>query len=459
MRQSSRRLRNPVQAYYSGLIPELLARLAARKWRVRLEHLLLEVDAAQRMSIEELKAYRDRKLVGLARYCYEHVPYYRELFRRIGVSPQTFSGLEDLSSIPLLTREIVQHRYKELLSDEVASLQPDSRTTGGTTGQPVTVLCDRWTTFVQEACHLRGLSWSGYKTGFPTLGFYGGSLGLGKTGLKDRLIRRLNRVYPFPAFELDSRTAVAVAKMCRRKGIRYGMGYCSAWFLFCDYLQKAGVSLALTGVYPTAEVLHPHWADKIKEVTGADVMDYYGCREIMALGHRPGPGLPHCIPEDHVVIEVLGEDGRISATGTGEFVITDLDNRAFPLLRYRNGDAGCIGEPDASLGLPFRRILRLDGRVNEFFYRTDGFRVSGVLATYLLQRTRIPIDEFQLCQDQIGAITLRHTPSPALTEENRELLTRVLKSVLGEDTRVSFEQTTDFPPTASGKRRFAICRV
>ncbi len=451
--------KNPIHVYYSGRILKLFARLVAYKWRVRLDDLLREVDAAQRMSVDELQALRDRKFVALTNYCHDHVPYYRQLFRQLGFSPGSFRGLRDLSAIPPLTKETLRQRYSEFLSDELPRLKPVSRSTGGTTGEPMTVLMDAWTSFLQEACHARGLAWSGYKMGFPTLSFTGGSLGLSKPRLRDRFSRRLYGTYCFPAFELDQSKAPALARVCRRQNIRHGMGYCSAWFLFSEHLKRAGEQLAFEAIYPTAEVLLPHWAEKIKEITGARVMDFYGCGEINALGHRPAPGAPHVISEDHAAIEVLDDHGNISPTGSGEFLITDLDNRALPLIRYRNGDAGIIADPDPALELPFRRILRLDGRINEFFYRTDGSRVSGVLATYLLQRTRIPVSQFQLCQDKVGSITLRHTPSPSLTPDNTQLLAKILKSVLGEDTKVSFEETTDFPTTASGKRRFAICRV
>jgi phenylacetate-CoA ligase len=237
------------------------------------------------------------------------------------------------------------------------------------------------------------------------------------------------------------------------------MGYCSTWFLLCEHLESASERLPLQAVYPTAEVLNEMWAEKIRQVTGARVMDYYGCGEINSLGYRIIPGGPHWIAEDHVVIEALDEKNRISPEGPGEFVITDLDNRALPLLRYCNGDAGLVGPPDRSSGLPFRCIQRLDGRVGDFFYRTDGSMVSGTMAPHLVKQIGLKLDQYQLCQDRIGSITFRHTPTPFLTSERQELMAGILRSLLGEDTEVSFEETTDFPLTASGKRRFAICRV
>jgi phenylacetate-coenzyme A ligase PaaK-like adenylate-forming protein len=102
---------DPAHLYYSGAAVRLLARLVARKHGIRLGEILREVDAAQRMSVDELQAYRDRKFVALARYCYEHVPYYRELFRQAGMSPDSFLGLADLRSIPPLTKEILRQRY------------------------------------------------------------------------------------------------------------------------------------------------------------------------------------------------------------------------------------------------------------------------------------------------------------------------------------------------------------
>ncbi len=459
MKRRKKASADPAHLYYSGALLRLFARLVARRHGVRLGEILRDVDAAQRMSVDELQAYRDRKFVALARYCYEHVLYYRRLFRESGLTPDCIRGLDDLRCLPPLTKDTVRKHFNDLLSDGFSSLKPIRHSTGGTTGEPMTVFYDVTTSFVHGACHVRGLAWSGYKMGLPTLSFTGGSLGLGKAGLKLRLADHLYGLHRFPAYEIDRSTARSLLDVCRRKHILYGMGYCSVWLLFCEYLEQDGEHLPLKAIYPTAEPLFPSWADKIQRITDAHVMDYYGCGEVQALGYRPGPDLPHSIPEDHVAIEVLGADGRISSVGEGEFVITDLDNKAFPLIRYRNGDAGVIAYPDSSLALPFRRILRLDGRIGDFFYRTDGSRVSGTLAPHLLQQTGAPVKQFQLCQDEIGSVTFRHAPSPLLTREKRHLIAKILKSLLGEETKVSFEETTDFPLTASGKRRFAICRV
>lgn len=91
--------RNPIHVYYSGRILKLFARLVAYKWRVRLDDLLREVDAAQRMSVDELQALRDRKFVALANCCHDHVPYHRQLFCQLGFSPGSFRGLRDLFAI------------------------------------------------------------------------------------------------------------------------------------------------------------------------------------------------------------------------------------------------------------------------------------------------------------------------------------------------------------------------
>jgi hypothetical protein len=53
----------------------------------------------------QLEALRDRRIRRIVAYAAQHVPYYRELFAREGIDPQSTQGAADLDRLPLLDRE------------------------------------------------------------------------------------------------------------------------------------------------------------------------------------------------------------------------------------------------------------------------------------------------------------------------------------------------------------------
>ena len=122
--------------------------------------------------------------------------------------------------------------------------------------------------------------------------------------------------------------------------------------------------------------------------------------------------------EHGAVVEVLGEDGRLSTTGAGELVVSSLGNRAMPLLRYRTGDiAEVTGEP-CGCGAAGRRIRSLSGRIIRNFRLPDGSEVSPFNWNRFFDR--FPIREFRLTQSAPERVLLEveflpSCPDPAST--------------------------------------------
>ena len=86
----------------------------------------------------ELRDLQDRMLRKTIHNAYESVPYYRELFRKSGLTPDDFRGIEDLRRIPLLhRRDIVQNYPGRMLAKGLTPALV--RVSGGTTGAPMKV--------------------------------------------------------------------------------------------------------------------------------------------------------------------------------------------------------------------------------------------------------------------------------------------------------------------------------
>ena len=68
-------------------------------------------DAAERMSVDELRALQLDRLRWTLRHAYANVPFYRKKFDAAGLSPQDCRSLEDLASFPVTTKDDLRENY------------------------------------------------------------------------------------------------------------------------------------------------------------------------------------------------------------------------------------------------------------------------------------------------------------------------------------------------------------
>ena len=96
-------------------------------------------DAAERMSVDELRALQLDRLRWTLRYAYANVPFYRKRFDAAGVSPEDCRSLEDLASFPVTTKDDLRENYPAgMFAVPVAELRR-IHASSGTTGQPTVV--------------------------------------------------------------------------------------------------------------------------------------------------------------------------------------------------------------------------------------------------------------------------------------------------------------------------------
>jgi len=59
----------------------------------------------QWLSHDELKSFQCSRLTAIVKHAYEHVPYYRDLFRSLNLTPADIREVQDLQKLPPLSKE------------------------------------------------------------------------------------------------------------------------------------------------------------------------------------------------------------------------------------------------------------------------------------------------------------------------------------------------------------------
>jgi phenylacetate-CoA ligase len=358
----------------------------------------------------------------------------------------------------VLTRDILRQNEADLRFRDAGAVETVS--TGGTTGRPIKVIRDRVGSVWQRGCYWRGLGWGGLRLGDAYVQLFGGTLGVARPRRLDRAKSWFSGKHFLPAFEFGPGNSGRYLEVIRASGARFLIGYTSAVYLLASHSEREGAPIELDAVFPTAEPLLDAWRTTIARAFKARVLPYYGCGEIQSLGYTcPTAGEPvYHTCDEHAVIEVETPEGS-RLTGEGPFLVTDLDNHALPMIRYRNGDAGVLAPPGCACGRTLGRITRIDGRVNDVLFRTSGEAVSGAIGPHAFKMLE-GVEQFQIVQRRAGQVLIDVVRLPAYvaaTEEQK--IQRIFRQHLGSDAEIEIRYVDAIPRTAAGKARFIINEV
>ena len=95
-----------------------------------------ELKQSQYFSKEQLNLLQFNKLKKILSYSYNNIPYYKELMDINKIQVNDIRQLEDLKNIPLLTKEIIRERERDLISPEYKD-QLELVSTSGSSGTPL----------------------------------------------------------------------------------------------------------------------------------------------------------------------------------------------------------------------------------------------------------------------------------------------------------------------------------
>jgi phenylacetate-CoA ligase len=447
-----------------GLARAARAKLYRLHWRARsagrdtdLWRSLELLEETQFWPRPRLERLRDAKLASLVAHLYRVSPGYCRLMDERGVTPEAVRGVADIDKLPIMTKALLREQAAALRATDVPDEQIEWGVTGGTSGVPMRIPRDLVGTPWMRAAYWRGLGWGGLALGVPWAQLFGGALGQQQVRPQNRLKNWFAGKTFLPAFQLNDRNVAEYAEAVRDSGARFLVGYASACNQLAAYVERAGLKVQFDAVFPTAELLLEDWEARLTRVFGAKVMPYYGCGEVQSLAYScPEVRGVYHTTDEHAVLEVERADGSTGFEGEGAFLITDLDNWAMPLIRYRTGDAGRLEGPGCSCGRTLARISRLDGRVNDVLLTTTGATISGVLGAHAL-RSIGGVDAFQLIQRRPGHAVIRIVRGAAYDARAAEQELRgIFTDHLGTGSEVAFEYVAELPRTAAGKSRFVI---
>lgn len=338
------------------------------------------------------------------------IPKYRQLLDLV-VGLTADNVVERLQQFPILEKEELQ-QWPEQLTAQDWNSRYFRKTTGGSTGQPVTVFKNPEAIAQEMAATWLAYGWFGIGVGDPCVRFWGRPAGNLKRRFRYLAADIATHRVTLSAFGYSTSDMQRYMRTIRRFRPVYLYGYVSAIEDLARHVltQRASVDgLSLRAVVTTSEVLTVPQRQTIENAFVAPVQNEYGAGEVGPIAYECPAGSLHLIPTNQFV-EILRENGEAADVGEpGSVVITDLTNEVMPLIRYRLGDTASLGGT-CSCGRSFPVLNNVFGRAYDFVEAPDGRRYHGEFFMYLFEdlRAHYPtIGQFQVIQTAPDSLLVR----------------------------------------------------
>ncbi len=409
---------------------------------------LIQTAALLNGQSETILAFQQKRLVKLLLHASKTVPYYKPLLKAVPL---------DISQLPPLEKEIIREELPRLCSDTVPAGKRIQNATGGSTGTPLM--------FYQERHYWneRNLSvyyfdrWAGWDFGSPQLIVWGERADAeGHKRWKHRFNNFWRNHWWLNGFRLtESAMHTAYEKMQRWQPETI-LAYPSSLYQFAKFLAENDLKVEwrLKGIISAAEMLHPHYRTLPEAVFNTKVYNRYGSREVGLIAMECPAGRMHINCRD-IYLEI---DSPSAYTEPGEILITQLNNYAMPLIRYRIGDIGRLSDEFCPCGNQLPILAELLGRTTATFRTHGGTLIHGGYFTQQFYNLA-GVNQFQLIQETLEQYTLKLVINAQWEETTQQYIVQKIRGALGGDVKVKVVFVKDISLPVSGKREFTISKI
>jgi len=410
------------------------------------------------LTIAERQRHAFRKIVNHAATT---SPYYRERFKAAGIVAGNLADFEEFRQLPILKKSDLRADFEDLRSDAYRNSLVHHKKTSGSTGTSVAVVVDEEAQQFKRACTVRSDEWSGWRLGERKACVWGNPeyLQQGWRGwLRNALLERATFL---DTLRMDQAAMKRFLGQLQRLPPSLLFGHAHSLYLFAEFCRgEGGAGFQPRGIISTAMVLHDWERRSIEEVFGSKVTNRYGCEELSLIACECEQHNGLHINADNVYVEVLRPDGSPCAPGeAGAVVVTDLVNRAMPLIRYQVGDMAALSERKCPCGRGLPLLERIAGRIADYVVTPSGEMVSGISLTENFAMLVPGIAQLQIIQERIDHFVFKIVRGADWAQISTSQIAELVSDRFGTNVTYACEFVDRIAQEPSGKYRFCISTV
>lgn len=424
-----------------------------------------ELEKNQYRSHQDILDFRYELLKRILNHCYKTVPFYRKSWDNLGIKIGDIKSEEDLSLFPIITKEILNENYSDLIS--TVRMKYSVWKSSGSTGKPFPFILDRNTiTYNTFGSLYRGKGWWGSKEGDPEAMIWSGISDVSGTmagklrAMRRKLSWNLKNIKLVDVYNLNEPAIIAGYNSFLKHQPILLRTISSGLYRFClglEHLGLDGAKLGIKGAVFTGESLPKSQRKLVENVLNCPTICEYGCCELGCMAFECPERSLHLM-HDNLVFEFI-KDGRPAKAGeTAELVVTNLRNYAFPLIRYAVGDFVVPSNAFCKCGRTMPVIDGIQGRLHDSICTPDGTMVNGLFFTHLFD-DHDEVHQFRVVQKAVDRINIELVSSEPLNTFIFTKIENIVNDKFGAKSIVKAYQVPSLPISSSGKTPWIISEV
>jgi phenylacetate-CoA ligase len=397
-------------------------------------------------SYERSKEYQLDELKKLLIHCQNNVPYYGRLFSEYGFNPN-ITSFNDIKILPLLTKEIINENFDDLISKNFNGKKIMFKTSGSS-GNRLKFYGDD-SMYKKEAAYI-----------LHSFNSHGGelydkwSIWIRRHSPKDStdiVVKdyELKRIYLSP-FHLNDETIKFYVDLINDSKSTTIVTYPSTAYWLSCLLEKHNLKLPkVRAIHGASEKCLDSWGEKIKKVFGFNLKMHYGQVEKVSFMYQSSDS------------ESYHEDLTYSYTEFDEkstIIGTSFINYVMPFVRYKTNDIATLNN-DVTLDVsrPLT-VSKIDGRVDDMIVSENGTKIPSVNFYTVMSKVE-EISMFQLYQKQNKDLYFKIVINQKFNEEVISHLNYEITKRVG-NLPINFEIVDEIPrDPKTGKIRCVITEI
>lgn len=418
---------------------------------------LRELMDSERWSAAEIEAFQNERLRTLVRHAYENVPYYRERWKGLKLSPDDIRSREDLPKLPVLTKEDVRNNFDRLVSQTAPKGDLVFRHTSGTTGKALHFYVTNAAIAFQWAVWWRHRMRFGIEPGAWHANFTGKRIvPLDQcTPPYWRWNRPMHQAL-LTMHHLTPGKIASVIEFLNSQPFEFYSGYPSIIHMLALHASEAGLALQSPprAVFTGAENMLDFQRRDIRKFTGAILTDQYGCSE----GCGNASHCPEFVYHEDFEFGILEGVDLQPGAAAKSILCTGFSNDSFPFIRYEVGDTGVWAADDqrCRCGRSSRVLLRIEGREDDYVITPEGARIMRFDYVF---KDAMRVKEVQIVQERLGEIVVRLVRRPNYGAGDEAEIVEEIKRWISPSLTTRFEYVQEIERGSNGKFRAVLSRL
>jgi phenylacetate-CoA ligase len=367
---------------------------------------MLRLVKNERRPLDELYDAQNVKLRRLIHHAYRHVPFYRDRFKKIRLSPDDIRTADDLYKIPIIDKkDFHQSDVRDLVDQRIQKIEKlVTLHTSGSSGETLTFFADQSYNQLRKAQFLRPYITNG-------IGLFDRAVWFRSRPQKKRAFYQHVGIFRdhqiFSSLEPDLQ--IKLVQQIKPSVIK---GYGSTLQLMASKMGEANMAVPSPRlIFTDSEFLSKESRLKIEQAFRSEIVDIYGTYETENVAYECHMHEGYHMAIDCVIMEFIKDGKQVKPGEEGEIVFTVLDNYAFPFIRYNIHDLASYKDTPCSCGRTFPLMGIVTGRTNVYAVKPNGDPVSSTTLIRHFRNSGKYIHEFQLIQELNDLFSVLIVPS------------------------------------------------